>query len=112
MLWQPRACNSSIIAASLGTRREVVGLWGKRFFEEPFADLEERSRPGRPRSFPPELVVQIKALACGLPAPHALPLCRWSTTELTSLGRSIQPWNEPTPRAFHAGGYRRTRTSI
>jgi hypothetical protein len=41
------------IAASLGTRREVVSLWRKRFFEERLAGLEERSRPGRPRRFPP-----------------------------------------------------------
>jgi len=41
------------IAACLGTRREVVSLWRKRFFEERLAGLEERSRPGRPRRFPP-----------------------------------------------------------
>ncbi len=41
------------IAASLGTRREVVSLWRKRFFEERLAGLEERPRPGRPRTFPP-----------------------------------------------------------
>src|SRR5437870_13319148 len=41
------------IAASLGTRREVVSLWRKRFFEERLAGLEERSRPGRLLSFPP-----------------------------------------------------------
>lgn len=41
------------IAASLKTRREVVCLWRKRFFQERLAGLEERSRPGRPRTFPP-----------------------------------------------------------
>ena len=41
------------IAACLGTRREVVSLWRKRFFEERLAGLEERPRPGRPRTFPP-----------------------------------------------------------
>ncbi len=41
------------IAARLDTRREVVWLWRKRFFEERLAGLEERSRPGRPRTFPP-----------------------------------------------------------
>jgi len=35
-----------------------------------------------PGLFPPELVVQIKALACELPAKHGLPLSRWSTTDL------------------------------
>jgi len=32
--------------------------------------------------FPPDLVVQIKALACELPAKHGLPLSRWSTADL------------------------------
>ena len=41
------------IAQRLDTRREVVSLWRKRFFEERLAGLEERARPGRPRSFPP-----------------------------------------------------------
>jgi hypothetical protein len=41
------------IADRLDTRREVVSLWRKRFFEKRLAGLEERARPGRPRSFPP-----------------------------------------------------------
>ena len=35
-----------------------------------------------PGLFPPELVVQVKALACELPAKHDLPLSRWSTQDL------------------------------
>lgn len=41
------------IAARLDARREVVSLWRKRFFEDRMTGLEERSRPGRPRIFPP-----------------------------------------------------------
>ena len=41
------------IATHLDTRREVVSLWRKRFFEHRLAGLEERPRPGRPRAFPP-----------------------------------------------------------
>ena len=41
------------IATRLDTRREVVSMWRKRFFDERLAGLEERSRPGRPRSFSP-----------------------------------------------------------
>jgi len=41
------------IAARLDTRREVVWLWRKRFFIDRLAGLEERSRPGRPRTFSP-----------------------------------------------------------
>jgi hypothetical protein len=39
--------------------------------------------PGGPGLFPPELVVQVKALACELPATHGVPLARWSLDELT-----------------------------
>ena len=43
-----------------------------------------RNAPVRdgPGGFPPELVVQVKALACELPATCDLPLSRWSTTDL------------------------------
>lgn len=43
------------IAARLDTRREIVSMWRKRFFEQRLQGLEERPRPGRPRSFPPRL---------------------------------------------------------
>src|SRR3990170_551173 len=42
-------------------------------------NAHDRVAPGL---FPPELVVQIKALACELPADHQLPLARWSVPEL------------------------------
>ncbi len=41
------------IAVRLGTRREVVSMWRKRFFEKRIEGLDERSRPGRPRAFSP-----------------------------------------------------------
>jgi hypothetical protein len=43
-------------------------------------NVPERVVPG---PFPPELIVQIKALACELPATHQVPLSRWSLEELT-----------------------------
>ena len=41
------------IAFCLHTRREIVSLWRKRFFEQRLAGLEDLARPGRPRAFPP-----------------------------------------------------------
>lgn len=41
------------IAARLNTRREVVSMWRKRFFEDRLPGLDERPRPGRPRVFSP-----------------------------------------------------------
>lgn len=55
------------------TLREVVSLRRQHFFKERLAGLEERARPGR-RVFPPEVTVEINALACELPATLALPL--------------------------------------
>ena len=45
--------SNDVIARSLQTRREVVSLWRKRFFEERVAGLDDQPRPGRPRAFPP-----------------------------------------------------------
>jgi hypothetical protein len=44
--------------------------------------LEEHVRPGRPRTFPPDLVAQVKALACEPPANYRLPFPRWSFSDL------------------------------
>ena len=41
------------IARRLNSRREVISMWRKRFFEERLSGLEERPRSGRPDIFPP-----------------------------------------------------------
>ena len=41
------------IAGRLDMGRDVVSMWRKRFFVERLTGLEERSRPGRPRTFSP-----------------------------------------------------------
>ena len=40
------------IARRLNTRRGVVSMWRKRFFDERLCGLEERPRGGRPSAFP------------------------------------------------------------
>lgn len=45
--------SNDAIAQRLHTRREVVSLWRKRFFEERLAGLEDQPRSGRPRVFSP-----------------------------------------------------------
>ena len=40
-----------------------------------------------PRFFPPEIVVQVKVLACELPLIHQVPLSRWSVAD---LGREVR----------------------
>ena len=41
------------IAVRLDTRREVASQRRKRFFKDRLAGLQEMTRPGRPRVFPP-----------------------------------------------------------
>jgi len=53
ILYAARGMSNDEIANCLDTRREVVSLWRKRFFTDRLAGLEERDRPGRPRTFSP-----------------------------------------------------------
>ena len=41
------------IGEKLDLPRQIVSKWRKRFFDKRLAGLEERSRRGRPRVFPP-----------------------------------------------------------
>jgi hypothetical protein len=68
--------------AALSAPRQIVSKWRKRFFKERLAGLGDEPRPGRPLVFPPEVVVEIKALACELPAATGLPLSRFSRRDL------------------------------
>ena len=53
ILLAAKGLSNDDIARCLHTRREVVSMWRKRFFEQGLPGLEERPRPGRPRTFPP-----------------------------------------------------------
>ena len=72
-LRRPRHGPSTRLPTASTPAVKVVSLWRKRFLTDRLAGLEERDRPGRPPTFPPELVVQVKALACELPAKYDLP---------------------------------------
>jgi transposase len=73
------------IAQRLDLNEEVVGRWRRRFHAERLEGLEDRARSGRPRRFPPEQVAEVQAIACELPAPHGLPLGRFTRSELHRL---------------------------
>jgi hypothetical protein len=51
-------------------------------------DWKTASAPADPGFFPPELVVQVKAIACEFPSRFGVPLSRWSVTELGSQVRA------------------------
>ena len=53
ILMAAEGLENSEIAARLNTRRDVVSERRKRFFLERLTGLDERSRPGRPRTFSP-----------------------------------------------------------
>ena len=53
ILLAEKGLSNDEIAERLDTRREIVSMWRKRFFEQRLDGLEERVRPGRPRAFPP-----------------------------------------------------------
>jgi transposase len=75
---------NTAIAARLGVDVDVVSRWRKRFCEQGFAGLVDRKRSGRPRSFPAEVVAEVKAMACEPPQARAVPLSRWSSAELAA----------------------------
>ena len=53
VLLAARGLANDEIARRLNTRREVVSMWRKRFYEERVQGLEERPRRGKPPTFPP-----------------------------------------------------------
>ena len=73
---------NTAIAERLDVPVQLVSKWRKRFCQEGLDGLKDRPRPGRPRFFSPVAVVQVKALACELPAETGVPLSRWSAPEL------------------------------
>lgn len=72
------------IASAVGMCVDVVSKWRKRFCLEGVAGLSDRARSGRPRTFGPEVVAGVKALACEPPEQREVPLSRWSSGELAA----------------------------
>ena len=76
VLYAGRGLSNQEIADRLDVPRQVVSKWRKRFFEEHLDGLQERSRRGRPRFFPPQVAIEVKATARELPARLGPPLSR------------------------------------
>src|SRR5947208_14285619 len=74
ILMAARGLRNDEIAARVSLPRQIISKWRKRFFEERLEGLENLPRSGRPPSFPPELVMQVKAIACELPKESGKPL--------------------------------------
>lgn len=54
VLYAAQGFSNEEIAQRLDTPRQIVSKWRKRYFEEGFGGLEERSRAGRPAHFSPQ----------------------------------------------------------
>lgn len=82
---------NAVIAIEVGVHLDTVRKWRGRFVLKGIPGLEDLPRTGRPRSFTPVQVAQVKALACTLPAETGLPLSRWSHADLAAeaIGRGI-----------------------
>lgn len=70
------------IARTLGISVDTARKWRVRFHQQGLDGLADRRRSGRPRSFPPAVQAEIKALACELPTQTGAALAKWSCPEL------------------------------
>jgi transposase len=76
--------SNAAIAGRLGICVDTARKWRARFCARGLAGLADWPRPGRRRTFPKTAEVEVKALACELPAETDVPLARWSYTELAA----------------------------
>lgn len=75
---------NAVIAADRGLHVDTVRKWRKRFAMHGLAGLKDLPRSGRPPTFTPVQVAQVKALACTPPADSDVPLARWSAADLAA----------------------------
>src|ERR1700738_5358146 len=64
VLYAAEGLGNDEIAARLDTPRQIFFKLRNSFFGQRLAGLTDLPRRGRPRSFSPDVVVAIKALAC------------------------------------------------
>jgi transposase len=76
--------SNAAIAAETGLHVDTVRKWRRRFCQQRLDGLGDRHRSGRPASFTPVQMAEVKQLACTLPAETGVALSRWSCTDLAS----------------------------
>ena len=71
---------NAAIARDLAVSEDTVRKWRRRFSENGVNGLRDLPRTGRPRAFPAaavaDVVAEVKALACELPADSDTPLAK------------------------------------
>ena len=88
---------NTTIAVQQRVHVDTVRKWRSRFWRRRLAGLADAQRSGRPRRFTPMQMVQVKALACELPATRGVPLSRWSATELADEAVTAGIVNDISP---------------
>jgi transposase len=73
---------NAVIARRCGVVVDTVRKWRGRFACHRLRGLKDRPRSGRPTTFTPVQIAEVKALACSRPADAGAPLSRWSCPEL------------------------------
>ena len=73
------------IAREVGVCADTVRKWRGRYARQGLAGLKDLPRSGRPTTFSPAEIAQVKAIACTNPRENKqLPLARWSVTEIAA----------------------------
>ena len=80
--WQLPAWKTSRSRGLLDVPRQIVTKWRKRFYYERVDGLDDQPGRGDRAPFPPESIVEIKALACELPIRLGLPFSRLSHADI------------------------------
>ena len=99
------------IAEELSVHVDVVSRWRKRFCEEGLAGLDDRPRSGHPRRFGPEVVAEVKAMACEAPALVEMCRCRGGARRSWPRRQSAKGWRRRCRRRRCAAGWPRMRSS-
>ena len=76
--------SNAAIAVETGLHVDTVRKWRRRFVQDRLPGLSDRRRSGRPPSFTPVQVAEVKQLACTLPAETGVALSRWSSSDLAA----------------------------
>jgi transposase len=84
-----RGLSNAVIARRCGVTADTVRKWRGRFAAEGLDGLADRKRSGRPPTFTPVQVAEVKALACQLPAQTGVPLSVWSCPDVAREAVSV-----------------------
>jgi hypothetical protein len=84
ILMAAQGLDNNTIGQRLDLPRQIMSKWRKRFFEQSLKDCTIVLGPDDRPVFPPNVVMEVKVLACELPGERGIPLSRFSTAEIAA----------------------------